>query len=444
MTTYDGTDTFKGQTVTGDRLDVAIPWHGTTLPTAGSSEVPANGWFFKTDVGEWYENTGTLATPSWTIRSSGITTSGAVNDIAIHDGTSWVARGMGFGDGSDGDATNPTSPSVSVLNYHDLTFSSNRTWTMTNLAPLVIFVSGTLTINGSITWTINPTDQAGNAGSGGSGGGFNSGNGGAGGEGVTVIIIAKTISAGTSAKITVNGVNASNGTNGSTPSSNASGNAGSSPSFPSTMIYESFTAPDFGSGGNTSGAIDGGIAGVPSYSTGQFDGTVRSIHHIIGHLVTGGSGGGEGSETNGAPANVGGGGGGAGGITVFSAGGAGGNGGYDSSWPHSGGGGGGGGGAATGVLVTRTADSDLTFEVVGGNGGNGGNATANGGDGGGGGGGAAACIIISDADTMTKTSTGGSGGTAGSGNGTEIVAAQNGSAGTGTSRYLNIEEITMT
>lgn len=73
MTIYDGTDVFTGNNVTGAKLDSVSMWHGTTLPTAGSNQVPANGLFFKTDSGLIYENTGTLASPTWTqVSSSGV------------------------------------------------------------------------------------------------------------------------------------------------------------------------------------------------------------------------------------------------------------------------------------------------------------------------------------------------------------------------------------
>lgn len=70
MAIYDGTDTFTGNNVTGAKLDSVSLWHGTTSPTAGSNQVPTNGLFFNTSAGLLYENTGTLANPTWTQRSS--------------------------------------------------------------------------------------------------------------------------------------------------------------------------------------------------------------------------------------------------------------------------------------------------------------------------------------------------------------------------------------
>lgn len=70
MAIYDGTDVFTGNNVTGAKLDSVSMWHGTTLPTSGSNQVPTNGLFFQTDSGLIYENTGTLASPTWTKRSS--------------------------------------------------------------------------------------------------------------------------------------------------------------------------------------------------------------------------------------------------------------------------------------------------------------------------------------------------------------------------------------
>jgi len=74
MTISDGTETFKGDQVTGDKLDTVSGWHGTTLPTAGPNEVPANGLFLLTATDGsnepgWYENTNTKASPTFTKRT---------------------------------------------------------------------------------------------------------------------------------------------------------------------------------------------------------------------------------------------------------------------------------------------------------------------------------------------------------------------------------------
>lgn len=75
MTVYDGTDTFSGDKgVSSARLNKTVLWHGDTLPTAGNNEVPTNGLFLKTNTGIVYENTGTLGSPTWTIRIAQVLT----------------------------------------------------------------------------------------------------------------------------------------------------------------------------------------------------------------------------------------------------------------------------------------------------------------------------------------------------------------------------------
>jgi len=68
---YDGTDTISGNTLTGAKLDRTLLFHGTTIPTNPNNEVLSNGLFLKTDTGVLYENTGTKASPTFTIRMQG-------------------------------------------------------------------------------------------------------------------------------------------------------------------------------------------------------------------------------------------------------------------------------------------------------------------------------------------------------------------------------------
>lgn len=68
MVVGDGTQGFTDNTVPGSLLDVISLFHGTTLPTAGTNKIPQYGLFLKTDTGLIYENTGSLATPVWTLR----------------------------------------------------------------------------------------------------------------------------------------------------------------------------------------------------------------------------------------------------------------------------------------------------------------------------------------------------------------------------------------
>jgi len=102
---FDGTSGIKGDQVTGDKLDRTLLWHGTTLPTNPTNEVPTNGLFLKTDSSQLYENTGTLAAPVWTLVLSasgtktfmegGLLTAGenlAANDAVMIDGNLTVLK----------------------------------------------------------------------------------------------------------------------------------------------------------------------------------------------------------------------------------------------------------------------------------------------------------------------------------------------------------------
>lgn len=67
MTEIDGTERFAE--VTSSKLGKNVVWHGTTLPTNPTNQIPANGLFLKTDTGVLYENTGTESSPTWTSRT---------------------------------------------------------------------------------------------------------------------------------------------------------------------------------------------------------------------------------------------------------------------------------------------------------------------------------------------------------------------------------------
>lgn len=68
MTVIDGTDIFGTEKpVTSERLNKTVIFHGSTLPTAGTNEIPTNGLFLLDNDGI-YENTGSIATPTWTLR----------------------------------------------------------------------------------------------------------------------------------------------------------------------------------------------------------------------------------------------------------------------------------------------------------------------------------------------------------------------------------------
>jgi len=343
-----------------------------------------------------------------------------------------------FGNGSDGDATNPTSPTVQELFYNDLTFSANTTWTMTTLLPVIIRVKGTLTIDASVVWTINGTENFRTWTSGGSATGVPTG--GNGGSGNTVMIIAKKVVAGSSAKIQINATAGTNGAGGgstgtvtrvNTPSTNPAVNlslcgvVGEQSAAHSAVPSISTEA---GFGGVAAKGISGNLINVTSIMVGK---TVTNI--INSHHSNGGAGGSTGSETiSGVCA---GGGAGSGGSSILSPGGTGGrsSGCVPSSGGSEGGAGGGGGGGSFLMLITETDDADLTLESIAGAGGQGGAGGDGGtaGGGGGGGGGGATVFRISDSDVGTETATAGVGGAV---NGS-CVATVGSTGGTGTAWF---------
>lgn len=97
---YDGTSGFKNDTVTGDKLDRISMWHGSSNPTAGTNDIPTNGLFLNTTDGIIYENTGTLASPTWTARTTGTIDP----DIGIYPHSTTI-----------GDYTQPTSATASSV-----------------------------------------------------------------------------------------------------------------------------------------------------------------------------------------------------------------------------------------------------------------------------------------------------------------------------------------
>lgn len=72
MTTSDGDEKFSStQSVTSDKMNKVVMWHGTTIPTNPNNEIPNLGLFLKTDSGEIYENEGTEGSPNFVLKMAG-------------------------------------------------------------------------------------------------------------------------------------------------------------------------------------------------------------------------------------------------------------------------------------------------------------------------------------------------------------------------------------
>jgi len=412
MTISDGQDTFKGNQVTGDKLDVTAGWHGTTLPTNPTNEIPTNGIFILTGTDGSnspgiYENTGTAGAPTWVAR---VLHAGLGDDF--------------FGDGSDGPATNPVVNAGDFKQYTNLTISANTTWGASGSGPIVVFVSGTFDLQSGDTLTLAALAGQPAKGTGGSGGSAGGGDGSDGADGKSpVFIIAKAVTGiGT---ITGTGNVAPNAPTTSTTGADTNGNNGTD------------AADTVGTGAvHHLGAIQGkGAQGStqPDEGPGNAKAITKNSIYGLSIIRTGecgsGGGGGEGTQGNlstGRAAGAGAGGGG----TPISRGGDGGKGGTQASTCNSCGGGGGGGGGIFFVLISKTLTA-ITITITGGAGGNGGNATAatRTVGGAGGGGGAAGVITVGDADNAVITVTGGAGGSIGTSSGTPTVASEAGDAG---------------
>lgn len=347
-----------------------------------------------------------------------------------------------YGDGNDGAGCNPTAPTIPVQEYTNLTFTCNTTWCVPDKSPLLIKVNGTLSISMCVTWTINTDTGVRSSGGADAAGG----NGGVGGDAATVIIMANSVCAGTSAVIDVSPINA--GANGGTGGSgNTVGEFGYQCTVERVGSVSKVAHKSAGKPGIPSCAASpiGGLAGD--------GGTGSTINNVECHIRTfcdillihgsGGAGGGEGGSSTGTGSPSGGGGG-AGGSALIASGGNGGQSeGGNMCISGSGGGGGGGGASSVFVFVTCMMDNDLTLQSTGTAGGNGGAGTCScmctcfAGDGGGGGGGAASIIYIAPSACMctgTLTATGGSGGTS--------TGGTNGSVGGSATQFIDISSIT--
>jgi hypothetical protein len=404
----NASDSILGQTTYGQ---------GSSFP----STFEANRLFVRTDQKAIYLNIGTLGSPVWEKLTGG----------AI------------FGDGSDGSISGtPSAPTKSFSQYQDVTITGNTSWNMAGYGQVVILVLGTLTINTSITWDItvdSPQDAIGGSSD------LGSINGGTGRGGGGVIIMAKTVSAGSTSKIQIDSTtDGSVGTNSSTGGVSFGHNGEAH--IEATQIG-SFIGKSTRSYGEGAGRPDIAYDAVRRIQAGRggldvnvtnpirYIKKVSDLYNLHSQGGSGGGGGGRGSTDS----SCGGGGGGAGGSGAFANGGDGGAGGTGTGLTAGGAGAGGGGGAGCYfVMVTDSMDSDLELEANAGNGGNGGTGQTNNGNGGGGGGGGACVLLVAPTDLGTRDANGGSGGAAGAGTGTAAVA---GTAGNSTSLFLDLDLI---
>lgn len=270
------------------------------------------------------------------------TWNGKLDASSVSDLKQMMFMNPGFLSGSDGDATISSNQAIprQVMFYNNLTINSGITLSTIAGSPCVIFVKGTLALNGNISADGNGKAAA--AGSAGQGAGGNGGG--------ILLIFAKNITG--SGKISANGAD---GGNGSTPTGVL--NWGSTVETPLCFGYtaallilnmaKSFLMP-------------------LNYSTDK-----------------GGSAGTQGSAVNSTAANNQYFGGGLGGNGTYGSGGTGGLLGVTGGLPNTGGGGGGGAGVI--ILASPNTIPAISVQAKGGKGGNGGGDFGQGGGGGGGG-----------------------------------------------------------
>ena len=429
------------------------------------------GLILRTDEDKMYINIGTFAVPEFVLigdpssPATFVGTGSAINSLDAAAGqiafctadgngflanetyirnaadTDWIIiSNVFFGNASDGDSTNPATPADNrgVLQYDNLTFTSNTTWNVDSAFPLLILVRGTLTISSSIEWTINmtnPTTRS--SGSGGSGTGSGA-SGGAGGNPNQCVIIANKIVATGTAKIIVNGqVGGAGGNGDGNASSSGAGANGNEPTFAFSgfVVSSGSGVPDSGnSGGN---GQTGGTGGTAVLSSDELESFLKSASLCLIPLSVGGAGGGQGQADTTTFQLCSGGGGAEGGMTLRTSGGSGGKGGNQLGSDADGAGGGGGGGPIVFIFITNAMDADLTVQAIGGAGGVGGNGDPDEtGDGGGGGGGDSLMVLIADSDIGTRTATGGAGGLAGNTNDDD---AANGGSGNTATQFIDID-----
>ena len=74
MADYDGTSGFTGGVVTGNKLDVTVLWHGTSLPSGAANKVPQYGVFrlfdsisAPTTYNDYIQTSATMSSPVFTL-----------------------------------------------------------------------------------------------------------------------------------------------------------------------------------------------------------------------------------------------------------------------------------------------------------------------------------------------------------------------------------------
>jgi hypothetical protein len=260
------------------------------------------------------------------------------------------------------------------LFVNNLTINSGVTLTMP--AGSVIFVVGTLTLNGTIT--VPPSNP----------GGAGGGGGGAGGKGgSSLIVFAKSVTAD-GGKLQANGENGGNGT---APSANASGSAGSDSFYPGASVSLYASAPS----ATTTGGAGGKALNELSLLLIDF----IWFGPLLDFAFQGAraAGGGGGAAYTSATTHTGGAGG-----SLFTLGGASGAG-----VAVAGASGGGGGAGGLLALLTPRLEGTINLEAKGGNGGN----AYSGGSGGGGGSGGLILFFVDEVyGTVNFYANGGAGG----------------------------------
>lgn len=493
-TPYNYKDLCKSAALTEEQVESVVNNTSTTINnyiTSGSGGVdPAHVIAGTSPVRINGAASDTLATDPTTISVNDATTTTkgivelatdgeAASSVVVQGSDSRLGLGLlgtfWFGGGVHGAVTLVANTALSsgawVRQYTTLDLAGYTLNQNTADNAIVVYVSGTLTLNGG-TITNGMTATAGGAGGTGHIGNSPSGYGGAGGgTRGSVYVYARTISG--TGTIHADGRNGDNGNSGTTtPGSGYNAGNGTGGTATSGYVYavnitaQSTCGPGTGGAGNVeSSANNGGAAGTgPQASTGHdhdmalldvltllfsrapWAANATSQRRHQGFNAAGGGGGAGCNDAVGVNSCAGqGGGGGGGGSGIFpgQSGGAGGRGGTSVKNTggingQSGGGGGGGSGGSVCVVVCISSSANLTVRAKGGNGGNGGNGgragggtsnTSGGGGGGGGAGGIAVYIGPSGPSVTASGGSGGSGGTSGGGASGNGVVGGDGTAG---------------
>lgn len=424
----------------------------TTAPVTGGGDLSANRTFAVSAATTSATGIVELATDGET--ASNVAVQGSDGRLAMGALGAWW-----FGSGLDGDLSLTGNVTLDdgdyVRHYNNLDLQGFSITHHSSDRYMVIFVKGTLTMNGGTIKNNYAHDPVSTGGSGTNG----AGPGGTGAQSYgAVFVFARTISG--SGTITVAGDAGTAGTNGvaSAGSSNGGGSDGGGASarcFGTQITLGGTGSAGGGLGGDAHPSAGGaGATAGAGYSLAGGEDLSQSIRDYTFALFTqsglfqpgtgnrwfgalGGSGGGGGGAsqlgTNKAGAGGGGGAGAAGFAYRLQAGKAGGNGGatfVPGAGDGTGGGGGGGGaGGSMLVVVTGSAGAGLTITAAGGAGGVGGNGYNQGGGGGGGSGGAGGVVYYIGPSGPTVTAAGGALGAGGTSGGNAGSSGLTGNAG---------------